>query len=174
MGEKVALAAYATVPVPGYVLNKLMQLFRTYTLVGDMLEALILPLTYPTTQTSLPFAPDLKRSPRLQVLDTGMLNYFSNVQREVFASNDLKNIHMGRIAEHVIAQELIAASDNYLQPLLFWVREKSDSNAEVDFLLSTSQGMIPIEVKSGATGHLKSLLLYMDETDVAGCPSVCR
>lgn len=248
MGEKAALTAYATVPAPDYAVNKLMQLFHTYTLVGGMPEAveryvltkdilqlkpvydtlllsylddvekyaltasqiqvmrhcirscfaeagerikfvgfghssysskdigealrtlskaLILHLTYPTTQTTLPFAPDLKRSPRLQVLDTGMLNYFSNVQREVFSSNDLNNLYKGRIAEHIIAQELIATSDNYLQPLLFWVREKSGSNAEVDFLFSTPQGMIPIEVKSGATGHLKSLLLYMDETEVS-------
>ena len=127
-------------------------------------KALILHLTYPTTQTSLPFMPDMKRSPRLQVLDTGMLNYFSNVQREVFTSNDLNNLYKGRIAEHIVAQELLAVSDNYLQPLLFWVREKNSSNAEVDFLLSTPYGMIPIEVKSGATGHLKSLLLYMDES----------
>ena len=53
-----------------------------------------------------------------------------------------------------------------LQPLLFWVREKSGSNAEVDFLLPTPR-MIPVEVKSGATGHLRSLLLYMDKTDVS-------
>lgn len=248
MGEKVALTAYSTVPVPDYAVDKLMQLFHTYTLIGGMPEAveryvltkdilqlkpvydtlllsylddvekyastanqiqvmrhcirscfaeagerikfvgfghssysskdigealrtlskaLILHLTYPTTQTSLPFAPDLKRSPRLQVLDTGMLNYFSNVQREVFASHDLNNLYKGRIAEHIIAQELMANSDNYLQPLLFWVREKSGSNAEVDFLFSTPYGMIPIEVKSGATGHLKALLVYMDETDVS-------
>lgn len=82
-------------------------------------------------------------------------------------SNDLNNLYKGRIAEHIIAQELIATSDNYLQPLLFWVREKSGSNAEVDFLLSTPYGMIPIEVKAGATGHLKSLLLYMDAAEAS-------
>lgn len=245
MGEKAAWTAYHTVPVPEYAVERLMQLFHTYTLVGGMPEAveryvltkdilqlkpvydalllsylddvekyaatsgqiqvmrhcirscfaeagerikfvgfghssysskdvgealrtlskaLILHLTYPTTQTTLPFSPDLKRSPRLQVLDTGMLNYFSNIQREVFTSNDLNNLYKGRIAEHIVAQELIVSSENYLQPLLFWVREKNNSNAEVDFLLSTSYGMIPIEVKSGATGHLKSLLLYVDES----------
>lgn len=245
MGEKAAWTAYHTVPVPEYTVERLMQLFHTYTLVGGMPEAveryvltkdilqlkpvydalllsylddvekyaatsgqiqvmrhcirscfaeagerikfvgfghssysskdvgealrtlskaLILHLTYPTTQTTLPFSPDLKRSPRLQVLDTGMLNYFSNIQREVFTSNDLNNLYKGRIAEHIVAQELIVSSENYLQPLLFWVREKNNSNAEVDFLLSTSYGMIPIEVKSGATGHLKSLLLYVEES----------
>lgn len=74
----------------------------------------MLHLTYPTAQTTLPFSPDLKRSPRLQVLDTGMLNYFSNIQRDVFTSNDLNNLYKGRIAEHIVAQEMIVSSDNYL------------------------------------------------------------
>ena len=69
-------------------------------------KALILHLTYPTTQTMLPFTPDIKRSPRLQVLDTGMLNYFSNIQKEVFTSKDLNNLYKGRIAEHIVGQEL--------------------------------------------------------------------
>ena len=125
-------------------------------------KALILHLTYPTTQTMLPFTPDIKRSPRLQVLDTGMLNYFSNIQKEVFTSKDLNNLYKGRIAEHIVGQELIAHSDNYLQPLQFWIREQKTSNAEVDFLYPSAYGHIPVEVKAGATGHLKSLLMYMD------------
>lgn len=65
-------------------------------------KALILHLTYPTTQTALPFTPDIKRSPRLQVLDTGMLNYFSTIQKELFTSKDLNNLYKGRIAEHIV------------------------------------------------------------------------
>lgn len=134
-------------------------------------KALILHLTYPTTQTMLPFTPDIKRSPRLQILDTGMLNYFSNIQKEVFISKDLNNLYKGRIAEHIVGQELIAHSDNYLQPLQFWIREKNGSNAEVDFLYSSPYGNIPVEVKAGATGHLKSLLMYME---LSGSPLAIR
>lgn len=252
LDEKNALNAYRQVPVPDYAVDKLMQLFHTYTLIGGMPEAvyryvvtkdllqvkpvyetlllsymddvekyattanqvqvmrhcirscfaeagerikfagfgesaysskevgeamrslrkaLILHLTYPTTQTMLPFAPDIKRAPRLQVLDTGMLNYFSNIQKEVFASKDLNNLYKGRIAEHIVGQELIAHSDNYLQPLQFWVREKNTSNAEVDFLYSSPYGNIPLEVKAGATGHLKSLLMYIE---LSGSPLAVR
>ena len=39
LGEKNALNAYRQVPVPDYAVDKLMQLFHTYTLVGGMPEA---------------------------------------------------------------------------------------------------------------------------------------
>ena len=47
----------------------------------------------------------------------------------------------------------------------FWVREKSQSNAEVDFVLPHKTHVIPIEVKSGATGRLRSLHSFMDQVE---------
>lgn len=161
-GERIKFAGFGE---SAYTSKEVGEAMRTLS------KALILHLTYPTTQTMLPFTPDIKRSPRLQILDTGMLNYFSNIQKEVFTSNDLNNLYKGRIAEHIVGQELIAHSDNYLQPLQFWIREKNGSNAEVDFLYSSPYGNIPVEVKSGATGHLKSLLMYME---LSGSPLAIR
>ena len=43
-------------------------------------------------------------------------------------------------------------------------REKKTSQAEIDYIYLYNSKMIPIEVKSGATGKLKSLQLYMDQT----------
>ena len=45
----------------------------------------------------------------------------------------------------------------------FWVRNKKDSEAEVDFVLQTDNKVIPIEVKSGHNAKLKSLHLFMEE-----------
>ena len=132
------------------------------TSLKTLTKALLIHLTYPTTQLTNPFFPDYKRSPRLQVLDTGMLNYFSGVQQEAFMSDDLTNVYKGQLIEHLVGQELTSISDNFLEPLHFWVREKKGSNAEIDYLLPTPNGMIPIEVKSGAIGHLKSLIQYME------------
>lgn len=39
LDEKNVLSAYRQVPVPDYAVDKLMQLFHTYTLVGGMPEA---------------------------------------------------------------------------------------------------------------------------------------
>ena len=49
-----------------------------------------------------------------------------------------------------------------LSSLNFWVREKKDSSAEVDYLFSFDGKLIPIEVKSGTEGKLKSLHIFMD------------
>jgi len=51
---------------------------------------------------------------------------------------------------------------NALSSLNFWVREKKQSSAEVDYIWPFEGKLIPIEVKSGSEGKLKSLQLYMD------------
>ena len=64
--------------------------------------------------------------------------------------------------EHLVGQEILAHQYLSLSSLYFWVREKSTSNAEVDYLYPYEGKLIPIEVKSGATGKLKSLHIFMD------------
>ena len=125
-------------------------------------KALLIQLIYPSTNTQLPLLPDHKKSPRLQILDTGMLNYFSGIQKEIIGSADLNKIHQGTIIEHLVGQELLAFQYNALSSLDFWVREKTTSSAEVDFVLPFEGKLIPIEVKSGSEGKLKSLHIFMD------------
>lgn len=125
-------------------------------------KALLVNLIYPTTSFVLPLQPDLRKSPRLHVLDTGMLNYYVGVQQDILGSKDLNSVYNGTIIEHLIGQELLATQFNVLTNLNFWVREKKSSMAEVDYLYSFESKLIPIEVKSGAEGKLKSLHLFMD------------
>ena len=47
--------------------------------------------------------------------------------------------------------------------LHYWSREKKSSQAEVDYLLTINSTIIPIEVKAGVTGNLKSLHMLMRE-----------
>jgi len=133
-----------------------------------MLEkTMLINLVFPTTQTSVPFMPDIKKSPRLQVLDTGMLNYFSGLQKNIFGTRDLNSLYQGKIAEHIVGQELLASSFNVLNTLHFWVREKKQSDAEVDFLYKFDGQMIPIEVKSGASGKLRSLHQFLEMSEIS-------
>ena len=127
-------------------------------------KVLLLHLVYPNTSTTLPFLPDLKKSPRLQILDTGMLNHFVGIQKEILGSDDLSKIYQGTMIEHLTGQELLANEYNALSELFFWVKEKKESTAEVDFLISFEGKIIPIETKSGKTGTLKSLHLFMEAT----------
>lgn len=125
-------------------------------------KVMLIKLLYPTTATENPMVPDKRKSPRLQVLDTGLLNYFVGIQQELIGIKDLSMSYRGIVAEHVVGQELLAKEYNVLHDITFWIREKKTSTAEVDYLYKFKNFIIPIEVKSGATGKLKSLHLFMD------------
>jgi hypothetical protein len=74
----------------------------------------------------------------------------------------LSDINEGRIAEHLTGQELLSLQSGALAHLDFWVREKRQSQAEIDFLFSYNGMVIPVEVKSNTTGHLRSLYQFID------------
>ena len=125
-------------------------------------KALLMQLVYPCTSATLPMVPDIKKSPKLQILDTGLLNYFVGIQKEIIGTDDLSKIYQGTLIEHLVGQELLSFQYNALSALHFWVREKKESTAEVDYLFKYDGLIIPIEVKSGKEGTLKSLHSYMD------------
>jgi uncharacterized protein len=126
-------------------------------------KAMLIQLVYPNTDVVLPVLPDKKKSPKLQVLDTGLLNFFSGIQKDIIGTKDLNLVHHGLVIEHLVGQELLACQYSTLSELSFWVREKKSSQAEVDYVFRYNNKLVPIEVKSGATGKLKSLHMYMDK-----------
>jgi predicted AAA+ superfamily ATPase len=136
--------------------------------VGEAMRMLektfILSLLYPSINAALPLMPDHRKSPRLQILDTGMMNYFLGIQAEVLNTPDLDKIHQGKIIEHLVGQELLACQFSPRSQLNFWVREKKTATAEVDYVYPFEGQLIPIEVKSGKEGTLRSLHLFMDQT----------
>ncbi len=123
-------------------------------------------LIYPATQTQLPAQPDLRKSPRLQILDTGMLNYFTGIQRHLIGIKNLQNEFRGLILEHITGQEILAQTHLPLSRLHFWVRDKKTSMAEVDYVLPYNGQLIPVEVKAGAEGKLRSLHSFIDGSPI--------
>ena len=128
-------------------------------------KAMLLALIYPTTALQVPAIPDRRKSPRLQILDTGLVTHFAGLQGELISAPDIDRVFRGRIAEHIVGQEILGADPSPLHGLHFWVREKKQSTAEMDFVFSHSRGIIPIEVKSGSVGRLRSLHQFMDLVD---------
>ena len=125
-------------------------------------KAMLIYLLYPSSSVCPPLQPNTKKSPRLQVLDTGMLNYFGGFQKDLFGAGSIDSVYQGKIAAHIVGQELLAAETSHLFKLQFWNREKKQSTAEVDFLIQYENLLIPIEVKSAATGRLRSLHQFID------------
>ena len=128
-------------------------------------RAMLLYLRYPVTQTDLPIYPDKKLRPRLQVLDSGLINYSLGIQAMYFQDVKLTDIYRGTLAEQIVWQELLAQGRKEFNIPTFWVREKKQSNAEVDFIYAWQGRIIPVEVKSGKDGTLRSLHQFIDSSE---------
>lgn len=128
-------------------------------------QAKIIQLIYPTTSTEVPILPDLKKSPRLQFLDTGVLNYILDISAKMLVMEDLSQSYKGAIIPHIITQELISVQSKKSELPHFWVREKKQASSEVDLVYAIDEKVIPIEIKSGSTGSLKSLHQFIERTN---------
>jgi predicted AAA+ superfamily ATPase len=128
-------------------------------------QAGLIRLIYPSSDTQLPLTLNYRRKPKLQFLDTGLLNYAANIQALLIDIKDMNSLYKGYLTNHMMFQELIARSTrlNYLPA--FWTRENANANAEVAILISDGQEVFPVEVKSGAKGRLRSLYEYIDRSE---------
>jgi len=78
------------------------------------------------------------------------------------AINEIILINNGGVAEQVAGQLLRSIFPFYIEPNLYcWHREEPGSNAEIDYVIQHENQVIPIEIKAGSTGSLKSLHLFM-------------
>ena len=127
-------------------------------------KTLLLELVYPQTSASFPILPDLRKSPKLLWLDTGLVNYVAGMQEELLFTTDSDELWNGDIAEHIVAQELHGATTSFGEKRMFWVRDARNSQAEVDFLIRYKSQLLPIEVKTGSNSKLRSLHQFMDES----------
>lgn len=89
---------------------------------------------------------------KLFLSDIGILNNLLNISINDILNDNLK-IYKGVITENYVANQLLA---NEI-PLFYW---KNKQNVEVDFLIETKDGIIPIEVKSSDNTQSKSLKIY--------------
>jgi predicted AAA+ superfamily ATPase len=102
---------------------------------------------------------------KMLLLDTGIFQRLLDLQlSEILFSDDFEVINKGAIAEQFAGLELIKNSSPYTpENLYFWTREKEKSQAEVDYLIQCKGKIIPIEVKSGKSGKMQSMHLFLAE-----------
>ena len=93
-------------------------------------------------------------------LDIGLLSNMSGLlSREIITKQKLMSGFNGKMAEQFVGQELLANTQN---KLYYWSRDARNSQAETDYLIEKNTEIIPIEVKSGKSGRLKSLHLLLN------------
>jgi uncharacterized protein len=95
------------------------------------------------------------------MLDIGIMNYLCGIYKtDEYFKNDLLGIYRGAMAEQFVGQEMAFNQNN---ELFYWSRQAKSSMAEVDFVISVNDRIIPVEVKSASSGRLRSMHQYLKE-----------
>ena len=142
--------------------------------IRKALETLILAgLVYPVTHTSAngtPLGAEInEKYQRMIFMDTGLLQCVLGLNISDFfnPAADIEVINKGAIAETFVGNEIIKAGTAYQRQALYcWHREKSGSNAEVDYVVQINEDIRPIEVKSGTKGSMQSIRIFMQQKNI--------
>ena len=108
-----------------------------------------------TTQGLMPIAAYADLSDfKLYMADVGLLTMKSGLAYQTILSTiEQDNNFLGALAENYVAQQFKSKQI----PLYYW---KNDNTAEVDFVLQTDSGIIPVEVKKGKRNKAISMNLF--------------
>lgn len=120
-----------------------------------MEKAMILFRVKATKNRELPLIPKEKKPPKLVFLDVGLVNFQMGIQSQYINIKDLNDFYRGRIAEQIVAQNIMSSFIEKQENIFYWYKE-TGSEAEVDFCLTYEGKILGVEVKSGKKGRLRS------------------
>lgn len=99
---------------------------------------------------------------KLVMVDVGLMQNLSGAAEQLLDGDPMR-IDDGAVAEQFVGQELLAHRSPYERPeLSYWHRRQKNSSAEVDYLTVAAGRVVPVEVKAGKTGRLRSLAVFAE------------
>lgn len=126
---------------------------------------LVVPVTH-SSSNGIPLGAGANpKKQKMLVYDTGIFQRIMGLDLSDFLlSKKFDIINKGNLSEQFAGLELIKSESCYQNPsLYYWQRETRNSNAEVDYVITLSQKIIPVEVKAGTKGSMQSLFLFLTE-----------
>ncbi len=156
-----------------------------YTKVGDyktaevkraldllILAGLLIPVTR-TNANGLPLGSEADHSYRkILFFDCGLMLRLLGITMgdttmptsKILTATATDLVNKGTVSELVAGLELLRyMTPNLRHELYYWVRLSKNSLAEIDYLLPSRLTILPIEVKAGSRGGMKSLWTFMRE-----------
>ena len=131
---------------------------------------ILIPVTH-TDGNGLPLGDEADESYRkLLLLDTGLMlrllnmsmGDISSITTHILTATAADLVNKGPMAEMLAGLEVLHyLSPNIHHDLFYWVRKAKNSLAEIDYLLSRDMKVLPLEVKAGVQGGMKSLWDFM-------------
>jgi len=171
-------------PLPQPVHKQLVDRLKIFLLAGGMPEAvanyvqaldllemagLVIPVTH-SAANGIPLGAEINpKNRRVIPCDTGIFLHILGIDKsEILLAKDFQTVNRGALAEIFVGLELLKNAGNHARrQLYFWSREKAQSSAQIDYLIQRGSAIIPIEVKSGIQGGMKSLNIFMKEKNIS-------
>lgn len=126
-----------------------------------------------TAANGLPLGSESDNSVRkILMLDSGLmlrllnmtLGDISELTSMILTSSAADLVNKGAVAEMIAGLELMRyKTPDIRQELYYWIREAKNSQAEIDYVGTLRLKVLPIEVKAGGRGGMKSLWIFMRE-----------
>ena len=94
------------------------------------------------------------------MVDVGLWQHLCGISVDTeYPKSDLLDVYRGAMAEQFVGQEMLISQNSQLH---YWARSARGSTAEVDYIGTIGNTVVPVEVKSGAAGRLRSLHLLIE------------
>lgn len=116
-----------------------------------------------TDANGVPLGAEIQdRQLKVIFLDVGLCSSALRLSLDHIKSvTEIDLINSGGIAEQVTGQLLRTIDPFYRDPSLYYWHRESGSSAEIDYVIQHHNTVVPVEVKAGVTGKLRSLHLFM-------------
>lgn len=102
------------------------------------------------------------------LLDCGLVSALLGLDlQDIKTIHDLHLINKGGLSEQLVGQLLRTVQPEYIEPkLYYWAREEKGASAEIDYIIQHGSRLVPVEVKAGRTGVLRSLHYFVANKEV--------
>lgn len=137
-----------------------------------ILAGIVVPVVH-TAANGLPLGSEADNSYRkVLLLDSGLLlrllnmamGDISQLTTDIMVATASDLVNKGPMAELIAGLEMLRyKSPNLRHELYYWTRQSRNSQAEIDYVTTSGQTVMPIEVKAGTQGGMKSLWIFMRE-----------
>lgn len=151
----------------GYKTHEVKKALELLTLAG-----LIIPVTH-TSSNGLPLGSEADSSyQKMLLLDSGLMLRLLNmsigneteITTQILTSNIVDLVNKGSMAEMLAGLEILHyQTPNLRHDLYYWTRTAKNAQAEIDYITSFRQQVLPIEIKAGVQGGMKSLWGFLRE-----------
>ena len=118
-----------------------------------------------TSANGLPLAAEADdRRFKCLYMDVGLMCAALHLDVLDLGRQDPTLVNGGAVAEQFIGQHLLHGGARYETPALYyWTREARNAAAEVDYLMAPARRVVPVEIKAGTTGSLRSVHQFLKE-----------